>query len=200
MTQTIYLEPEKVPAQLRAGYTGKKFAVRVTETAFIPADAGLWDHGSRDLYRVVRLADGATVTMPGQTSAPWDATRRDQTVTLTPGLCVVRHSDFQGKDMGLTFYLHPLDAAPMLPAPIELSPLEKTILEYTAGRKASYNGKDRYQMAADDHGPYGYAKPKLTPFPSRGEWDAAKVALASRGFLTKAGAITPAGRNAAPRI
>jgi hypothetical protein len=198
MSQSIYLEPSKVPPQLRGGYTGKKFAVRVCESMTIPSDAGLWSGGSRDLYRVVRFADGASVTMPGQASSPWDAGRRDQTITLTPDLCVVRHSDFCGKDMGLTFYIHPSNAAPLLPPPAELTKTESLVLAYTAGRKSSYMGKDRYEMARDDAG--GWRGPVPADFPTRADWDAAKAALIGRGMLNKAGAITPAGRNAAPRI
>lgn len=198
MSQSIYLEPSKVPPQLRGGYMGKKFAVRVCETMTIPIDAGLWSGGSRELYRVVRFADGAAVTMPGQSSSPWDQGRRDQTVTLTPDLCVVRHSDFCGKDMGLTFYIHPANAAPLLPAPAELTKAESLVLSYTASRKSSYMGKDRYDMARDDAG--GWRGPVPTDFPSRADWDCAKAALIVRGMLNKVGAITPAGRNAAPRI
>lgn len=200
MSQSIYLEPSKVPAQLRGGYSGKKFAVRVCESMTIPADAGLWSGGSRDLYNVVRFADGAQVRMPGQAGSPWDGSRRDQTVTLTPDLCVVRHSDFCGKDMGLTFYIHPSNAAPLLPAPAELTKAESLVLSYTASRKSSYMGKDRYDMARDDARYGSEGKAGLATFPTRADWDAAKVALISRGMLNKAGAVTPAGRNAAPRI
>lgn len=198
MSQSIYLEPAKVPSQLRGGYSGKKFAVRVCESMTIPADAGLWSGGSRDVYTVVRFADGASVRMPGQSASPWDGTRRDQTVTLTPDLCVVRQSDFCGKDMGLTFYIHPSNAAPLLPAPAELSKVEELVLSYTASRKSSYMGKDRYDMARDDAG--GWRGPVPADFPTRADWDAAKLSLVGRGMLNKAGAITPAGRNAAPRI
>lgn len=116
MQQAIYLEPKQVPASLRGSYSGKQFKAYVTESMTVPSTAGLWDGGSRDKFYAVRLADGAQVAMPGQDLSPW-GNRQDQKVTLQSGIAIVEHSIFAGKDMGLTFYLHPLDAAPMLPAP-----------------------------------------------------------------------------------
>src|SRR5215831_20569465 len=89
MSQTIYLEPSQVPATLRAGYNGKAFRAEICETVTIPADAGLWDSGSRETYSMLRIADGASVPFPGQQSAPWAAGRADRTVTLQPGFAVV---------------------------------------------------------------------------------------------------------------
>jgi hypothetical protein len=197
--QTIHLEPAQVPAALRGGYQGKMFKARVCEEMTIPADAGLWSGGSRSTYRLVDMNSGATVEAVNHNAAPWDG-RGDRPVTLKPGYAVVVHSTFCGKDMGLTFYVHPANAAAMLPAPAELSPLDSIIIAYTAGRKSSYNGKDRYDMAQDDHR-HGWRDAeamKDLPFPTREEWNAGKVSLAARGYLTKAGAITPKGRNARP--
>lgn len=196
--RTIHLEPNQVPQHLKGGYTGRKFQAEVCESIHIPITAGLWDGGSRDVYRAIRLSDGATVPMPGQDTAPWDARRADRTVPLQPGFAIVMHSTYAGRDMGLRFYVRPEDAAPLLPAPApELSPLDQMILDYTRSRKASYGGKDRYDMARDDWtfrrdaGPWPY---------TRADWDAGKARLASLGYLTKAGAITIAGRNLAKGV
>lgn len=199
MQEPIYLEPNQVPPQLRRGYTGKKFKVVVTESVMVPSDAGIWDGGSRTTYNAIRTSDGAKVPMVNHNSAPWDASRRDQTVPLQPGYAVVSHSMFCGKDMGLTYYLHPTDAAPMLPAPaVELSPLHQLVLDYTKSRKSSYNGKDRYDMAREDH---CYAFRNNGPWPyTRELWEAAKTDLATMGLLDKRGAITVAGRNRAGRV
>lgn len=198
MFNEIALEPAQVPAQLRGSYTGRKFKVRVGDKVTIPSDAGLWDHGSRDVYNMLRIVDGAAVPFPGQQAAPWDSRRADQSISLTPGYCVVRHSSFQGKDMGLCFYLHPADAAPMLPAPAaDLDPVAQLVVNYTVSRKSSYMGRDRYQMALEDN---RWARPPMEPFPTRGQWDAAKAEMIARGYLNKAGAITPAGRNVAKSI
>lgn len=205
MLSSIYLEPHKVPDHLRGGYTGKKFRVYVVERMTIPADNGVWDSGSRDVYRVARTSDGLAIGMPDQQAAPWDSVRKDREVVLQPGYCVVRHSIVSGKDSGLCFYLCPQDAAPMLPAPAaELDAVQKLVLDYTSGRKSSYNGKDRFDMAKDDFS-YSYNSSLKVQFvdgkfPTRADWDEAKLDLAARGLLTKAGAITPAGRNQATRI
>lgn len=190
--QTIHLEPRLVPPQLCAGYTGKKFRAEVTEHVTIPSDAGVWGGGSRTTYRIVRVSDGASIAGSDNMSAPWSDARTDKRVTLEPGIAVVSHSIFCGKDMGLTFYVHPTDAAPMLPAPVDLSPVARLVLKYTAERKSSYNGQDRYSMALSDA---RYSTTMPDPFPTREQWDAAKLSLIAGGFLNKAGAITPLGRN-----
>src|SRR5262245_11441810 len=196
---TIHLDPAMVPAGLRGAYTGKTFKARVCEQMTIPMTAGLWDGGSRDTYRVVRLEDGATIEPVNHNDAPWNGERREVQIKLEPGIAVVEHTIFCGKDMGLTFYVHPDNAAKLLPAPVELSAYEAIVLNATASYKSSYNGRDRYDMAKDD---YLYRNlNSVAPnqlYPTRQEWDAAKQSLISRGLLNKAGAITNAGRNARP--
>ncbi len=198
--QTIHLESNQVPATLRAGYNGKHFKARVCETVTVPADAGLWSGGSRETYKAVELATGREVPAANHSSAPWNAGRQDRTITLQPGMAVVCHSMFCGKDMGLTFYVHPQNAATLLPAPAaELNSLQQTILNYTISRKSSYNGQDRYDMAASD---FNFkARGKTTNrFPSRDEWNTAKTELVALGLLNKAGAITVKGRNIAKSV
>ena len=190
---TVYLDPAQVPAALRGSYAGKKFSAVVTETMTIPADAGLWSDGSRDTYTAIEMNTGNSAAAINHNASPWNASRAEREVTLKPGFCVVRRTMFRGKDFGLTFYIHPENAAKLLPAPAaELTENERIVLEATRSLKSSYNGRDRYQMACIDSLPYG-ALPKMT----RTEYSAAKETLREKGLLTKAGAITPAGRNAA---
>lgn len=189
---TIHLEASQVPAALRGGYEGQKFKAVVTEAVTIPATAGLWDGGSRDDYTAIDLATGQRAELVYLNAAPWDGQRREATARLEPGKAVVRHSTFQGQDMGLTFYVHPANAAAMLPPPgDELTAHEAVVLIATRNLKASYGGRDRYQMACIDSMAYGEL-PKMT----RAEWDATKAELIGKGLLNKAGAITPKGRNA----
>lgn len=189
----IVLDARDVPAHLRGlcGYSGRTYAARVVETVTIPADAGLWSGGSRCVYHAVRLADGADGAAADHDAAPWDA-RGDRRVQLRPGFAIVRHSISCGRDLGLTFFVHPADAAPMLPAPVHLDPTERLVLKYTCERKSSYGGRDRYDMAQDDA---RWTK-DAAPFPTRAQWDDAKARLIARGLLNKAGAATTAGRNA----
>lgn len=190
---TIYLDPKMVPAVLRGAYNGQKFKAVVCETVDIPSDAGLWSGGSRELYSVVTLDDGMKL-LPGQDAAPWNRNYHNRReIMLQPGVVVVRHSIFCGKDTGLTFYVHPENATKLLPAPAaELSEHERMVLEATCSLKSHYNGRDRYQMATDS------LRYNRKPYPSRDEWNAAKQSLIDKGLLNKAGAVTVAGRNARP--
>lgn len=195
MEKAIYLEKSQIPAHLRGAYSGNKFGAIVTDKVTIHSDAGTWSGGSRDTYKAVRLDTGEAVQLSDHYSAPGDASRRDQTITLQPGIAVVRHSIFCGKDMGLEFYIHPDSAAKLLPAPCEtLSPFEATVLRATAVYKSSYNGRNRYQMAMDD-ARHGYDKRMVLMTVE--QWEAAKLSLVAKGMLNKAGAITVVGRNAA---
>jgi hypothetical protein len=194
---TIYLDPNQVPAMLRGAYQGKKFQAVVCESTTIPADAGLWDGGSRETFRVVELATGRAINPPGinQASAPWDK-RESVTVDLQNGYAVVRHSMFCGKDMGLTFYVHPDNAQKLLPAPQadDMTAHEKSVLEATCGLKSSYQGRDRYDLS--QRGDYNIAKRAYDYAMTREEWNAAKESLIRRGYLNKTGAVTVSGRNA----
>ena len=195
--QKIHLEPAAIPFHLRQGYSGKQFSATVCETVTIPATAGLWEGGSRETFSLIILATGETFSAGMQTTGPHSGARYDREVQLVPGRAIVRHVMFCGKDLGLQFFVHPQDAAKLLPAPQEeLTPHQRVVLLATRSFKSSYGGRDRYQMAQGD-----YSCEKVLagqPYPSRAEWDAAKADLTAKGLLTRAGAITPAGRNAVP--
>lgn len=188
--QTIHLEPNMVPPALRGSYSGKSFKARICEKVTIPSTAGLWEGGSRDTYRIIELETGRTVEPINHNAAPWNSARHDVEVTLKPGIAIVEHTIFCGKDLGLTFYIHPDNAAKLLPKPAELTAFELIVLKATASYKSSYGGMDRYEMARRDSPGDSY--------PTRDEWAAAKQTLINLGMLTKAGAITPKGRNAVP--
>lgn len=193
---TIYLDSNQVPAAIRGNYTGKQFRAIVTDSVFIPADAGLWSGGSRTTYRAINLESGGTRAVSDNVSAPWSESRADQRIALRDGLAIVSHVYFCGKDLGLTIYVNPTNAAALLPAPVEMAPLLRLVLKYTKERKASYNGRDRFDMLIDDLR-YGADKMGLDFIPTRAQWDAAKADLIGDGYLTKAGAITTKGKNAA---
>ena len=196
----IYLEAAMIPAQLRGNYTGKKFKAVVVTEVTVRSDSGVWSGGSRDTFQLIELATGRAVSVSDNMSAPWDPSRKDRTIPLKPGFAAVEHSLFCGKDMGLTFYVHPDNAAALLPAPApELSEHESIVLDATCSFKSSYNGQDRYTMAKTQ-AEYPWRRDNSTPqFPTRDEWNAAKESLIGKGLLNKAGAVTPKGRNARPR-
>lgn len=196
MLTAIYLEPAMVPATLRGTYSGKQFKAYVVTETTIPFDAGLWSGGSRDKYFAIDLSTGQHVTLPGQNAAPWDNSRRDIRTPIKPGYAVIRHTISGGKDLGLTFYIHPDNASKLLPAPAaEMPAIQRLVLVATASLKSSYAGKDRYQMAMGEY----HCKQALRgeAFPTRDQWECAKAELIAGGYLNKAGAITTKGRNAA---
>lgn len=191
-----WLEKNQVPQHLRGDYSGNKFRAESCTEVTIPMDAGLWSGGSRETYRHVRLSDGAMVDAVNHNEAPW-GNRKERTIKLEPGFCVVKHIIFCGKDLGLAFYVHPDDVAKILPAPsVDLTENEKTVLWATCSFKSSYGGRDRYEMARENKSPYW--QKDAPKFMSRDEWNAAKASLVASGHLSANGAITPKGRNAAP--
>lgn len=104
-----------------------------------------------------------------------------QLSALPPGAALVKHTIFSGKDLGITVFVNPADLAPLLPAPVALSWAEKVVLKVTVGLKSAYrvdNAREECNL-------------------SRGEYDAGKEALISRGLLSRSGAVTAEGRNVA---
>ena len=176
----MHLEPNQVPNHLKAGYSGKRFQAEPAENVTIPSHAGLWDGGSRTTYSAIELATGKAVPVSDNMSAPWSDKRQDLTVPLRAGFAIVKHSIFSGKDMGLTFFVHPSDVVKLIPEQPQddLSPVEIKVLAIHRGIKASYR-TDYYSRAGI----------------TIGEVEAIKARLCSLGYLNKAGAITVSGRN-----
>ena len=124
---THHLEKSDVPATLRAGYNGRKFKVRICDDGQVSLQGDYWDGGSRNSYKLVQLTTGAEVNdVAGTLLAASDLKyppqfggrpESERTVTIPEGWCVVEHSIFCGKDMGLTFHMLPADVAPLLPKP-----------------------------------------------------------------------------------
>ena len=193
MNAIVHIDTKQIPAHLRGSYTGRKFKAIATDTVHIPASSGLWDGGSRDVHYAIALEDGRRVQLSDTTSAPWDNTRRGQTITLKPGFAIVEHSIFCGKDFGLTFHIHPQNIQALLPASSgEIDPIETVVLMATTAFKSHYNGQDRYSMARSA---MHWSRTRKGLTMSRDDWNDAKERLITRKLLNKAGAITNAGRN-----
>jgi len=97
-------------------YKGKQFSMRVTSSLTV-FDLN-WGDGTRNVYKAVELAEDGVVNS-AQVPAPWMHQEVGRTLAIPPGWAVVEHSVFCGKDMGLTLYIHPNDAAKHLPAPAD---------------------------------------------------------------------------------
>lgn len=107
--------PKHLEKILRASfpdYRGRKFRLDMTEA--VHCSDTYWDGGSRSQYVGVNLATGKLMPLPDLISGGY-APHADafykllSSVPLKPGLAIVRHSIFCGKDAGLTIHLHPAD-------------------------------------------------------------------------------------------
>jgi len=186
---TIYLDSKDVPAYLRGGYTGKQFKAVVTDSISVPQDAGLWEGGSRETYRFVELATGRSVASPAQQTAPWSKERQEFNSPLPAGITMVVHTIFCGKDLGLTFHVHPDSAAKLLPvaSQTELTETQKLVLNATYSLKSSYNGKDRYENSK--------------PYDSRSHAEVEeRLAKIEEILATKGNVMLKSGKRVADRI
>ena len=193
MSPVIHIERAQVASLIAAtfpDYTGRKFRVIASKLVTI-MDLN-WSGGSRSQYAGCTLDGMPTGNLAAWNQvAPWRNAAEGSQVEIPRGACVVKHSISCGKDVGLTFYVHPANMPTFIPERAELSHVEKLVLKYSKERRASYGGKDRYGQALDDH---SYSD--TGDFPSRVEWEDAKRALIMRELLNGRGAITDKGKNA----
>jgi hypothetical protein len=189
---TIHLTPDQAPSWLsRQGKKKYEIAVRDKVTLSDTMASG----GTVSTYSLTTL-DGGRLELrdhfaPGREGGhfgPFDNGIEGKTVVLQPGMALVEHHIFMGKDMGMTGYVHPADAARVLPkkSSTNVSQFEEIVLHATAGLKSSYGGIKDFRMSE---------AMKETGI-AAADYLSAKEALIARGLLDKRGAITPMGRNA----
>ena len=176
-----HLNRKDVPAYLLGHYEGNKLKAEPCTSVTIQSDAGIWSGGSRERYIAVELASGKMIALPDQDSAPWDSNRTTREIPLKPGFAILRTSVFCGKNMGLTYFVHPDDIVKLVPdnSSVALCDIEKRVLRIISGYKA-FARNDEFRRAGIE----------------LGEADAIKARLISLGLLNKAGAITVKGKNA----
>lgn len=184
--EIVYLTPDQVPPVIRracSGYSGRKFQASIH--ASVTLSNGYWDGGSRSTYVAVNLETGETSGADPAIKNPFRCPQ-SPTVELQPGLAIVEHSIFCGKDSGITIHLHPSNVVQFLPAPEELSRTEKIVLTATRSFKSNYAGISNYRF---------HEARSITGITLE-EWESAKASLIARKLLNKAGAVTTAGKNA----
>ncbi len=184
--KTIYLEKKQVPANLQNlfGYRGNKFQCVVTDSVGISNTQ--WNGGSRSSYMLINLSTMQTKQIVDNRPFPHNQDAMPD-VTLEPNTMVVKHIMFQGKDLGLRFYVHPDNKINFLPdqSADKLTRNDKIVLQFTRSLKFSYGIKNyRYHEASRC-----YKDLTLE------DWNEAKQRMIDAGYLRKNGAITPAGRN-----
>lgn len=187
---TITVTPESAPEVVTVAkrafpeYSGHKFNVQPFRGP-MRLDS-YWSGGSRNVYRIMPLlvSDRCKVfTVPENSGHPLQNGGKIVELSELPeGFVVVEHTLFCGKDLGLTVHVSPVNFNPaaLQSAPVDMSDVERVVLEYTCALKSCA----RLEQAAKDTG--------IT----RSAWDTGKAGLIARGLLNKAGAVTPAGRNA----
>lgn len=200
MAKTIYLNKldatsARIVRAAFPSYQGKKFSIEIRD---YPIDVrSYWDGGSRDYFTFVNLQTFETMAMPAQSGFDRQIQGSDS-VSIPTGFACVQHSIFCGKDHGITIIVGPSNAALLISdnSAESLDADQTLVLLYTRNRKASYQGKDRCAMAIDDmkrDREWDASKPDPI---TRDRWNTAKDSLISAGYLNKAGAITPKGKNA----
>ena len=162
-------------------YKGRKFQLDNSGHAVDLQSA--WNSGSRDYFVVLQLGTDNTKAIP-QNGTMFDHVNVKAT-KVQPGFVIAEHTYFMGKDLGITFHVHPETAVAFLPEPVDLSRDERIVLAATSAYKASYNG----------HNPRISEAQYCTGI-SAAQFETAKLALIDSGMLNKAGAITVRGRNA----
>jgi len=173
---------QKIVKATYPDYRGRKFRLSTSIPSRLDS---YWSGGSRSYYAFYELATGKTFSVSSNHPLFEKHNPRDLD-GLPDGIVLVKHSIFCGKDMGITIYANPAQLTPLLPPKQEVSENERIVLYYTRSLKSSYAGIKNYRFH-EAHREKGI---------SQEDWDSAKQSLIGRKLLNKAGAITPAGRNA----
>tara|TARA_R110000744_G_C19281734_1_gene553635 strand:+ start:108 stop:683 length:576 start_codon:yes stop_codon:yes gene_type:complete len=180
MNNIITLEPKDVPENLKKGYSGRKFEARPSESVSLYGT--YWSGGSRNTYTAINMATGVSVPFDGIGNASpveFGGTLEGKTITMEPGIAIVKHSTFSGKDMGLTIYVHPDNAATLLQSPVDITEKEAIVLSITKGYKPFYRREAAQKVGINAE-----------------QWQTIVDGLTVRKFTRKNGSITPAGKNA----
>ena len=183
--KTTYLtgtEPGVKELGQAVGYTGRKYAFRAVED--VQMNSTYWDGGSRSTWTAVKLSTRQVVPLPKFDPPQFGGPQSIPPIPLEQDIAIVEHSIFCGKDMGLTFYIHPNDAPQMITEPDSATDDEKIVLAYK-GLKNTYGGKKNIQ----------YTEANRRYEITQDRWDIATESLKARKLLNKSGAITPSGRN-----
>ncbi len=179
---THYLEgkDEEVQKIIRAcfpAYNGKQIKISTDIPSRLDS---YWDGGSRDYFVFYNLTDGKVFPL-GSNHPFFEAGKPRDLSTLPAGVLIVKHSIFCGKDHGITIYCNAENLTPFLPAPTtDLTRNQHIVLTATCGLKSFA----RYDEAQSYTGI------------SKTDYAQAQADLIALGYLNKASAVTPKGRNA----
>lgn len=87
-------------------YKGKKFQVSyATKITFSDTN---WGGGSKNTYKAVKRTEGQVIVGKFTPAAPWNNLIEGQTFPIPEDVIVVEHTVFCGRDLGITFHMHPI--------------------------------------------------------------------------------------------
>lgn len=163
-------------------YNGHKIDVEISDHPMILQS--FWDSGNRHNFYCFDM-NGNNIPIIVQ-NAPlpfYNGPKADY--IPSPYKFLIDHSIFSGKDMGLTVYLHPSSImVKSLPAPSRPDIQQNDLFVLTTIKAyKSFARPDAYKRA-------GFTVAEV---------DKIKGRLFQQGYINKAGAITPAGRNIVER-
>jgi len=164
-------------------YRGRKFSFQVADSVALTGT--YWDGGSRSSYGGVNLSNFQAASLPQFDPPQHGGPIQTPEVEVQPGMAVVEHSIFCGRDTGITFYVHPSDAPQLLPEPESVTEDEQIVLAFTRSLKNTSGGRSNIRFT-EAHSRYGITADR---------WTAAQETLKARKLLRKNGSDTPAGRN-----
>lgn len=175
--------PELWAIAKSVGYNGKHLEAK----AFSGPQqlSSYWSDGNRTYWYFFDLRTGQRVELPecgGHPCQP-DAISINE---VPSGMALVEdYHNGRGYSYCI-IHLNPNDITPMLPPADECPNKVRIVLHFTGAYKNSYMGRSnlRYHYYKDAGG-------KMTP----AEWESAQAEGYRLGYLNKAGAITPKGRN-----
>ncbi len=167
-------------------YRGRKFSFQVADSVALTGT--YWDGGSRSSYGGVNLSNFQAASLPQFDPPQHGGPIQTPEVEVQPGMAVVEHSIFCGRDTGITFYVHPSDAPQLLPEPESVTEDEQIVLAFTRSLKNTSGGRSNIRFT-EAHSRYGITADR---------WTAAQEDLKARKLLRANGSITPAGRNVDP--
>ncbi len=182
---TIYLDKSQQLFQKLAsliGYKGHKIGIEIVDHTMNLYS--YWDGGSRHEFYCFDM-NGNQISMPIQ-NAPLPFYNGPKTEYIpSPDRFLIDHFCCGGKDMGLTVYLHPSSImVKALPAPSKPDIQQNDLFVLTTIKAYKSSARpDAYRRA-------GFATAEI---------DKIKERLFQSGYINKAGAITPAGRNIVER-
>lgn len=184
MNHDIHLTKDQIPQSIKIGavYSGNKIRARVSDTVTIGSSA--WEDGSRSCYVAINLETGAA--SPVRDDRAWPENMKPLgKVEIPRGAVVVQSITFRGKDLGIVIHVRADDSAGLLPAPVsaDLDDLDLIVLACTCSYKSGY----RKEYAARNG-------------VSADRYETARENLIAAGYMTKRGAATISGKNAARDI